>query len=52
MLDELAATGYVGTELGDWGYMPTDPDVLTHELTQRRLTCGCVRPWPQGPVGP
>ena len=25
MLDELAATGYTGTELGDWGYMPTDP---------------------------
>lgn len=38
MLDELAATGYVGTELGDWGYMPTDPDALTRELTQRRLT--------------
>jgi inosose dehydratase len=38
MLDELAATGYVGTELGDWGYMPTDPDVLTKELARRRLT--------------
>jgi len=24
MLDELAETGYTGTELGDWGYMPTD----------------------------
>jgi len=38
MLDELAATGYGGTELGDWGYMPTDADQLTGELTRRRLT--------------
>ena len=37
MLDELAATGYVGTELGDWGYLPTDPEVLTQELTRRGL---------------
>lgn len=37
MLDELAATGYVGTELGDWGYMPTDPAPLEAELAQRRL---------------
>lgn len=38
MLDELAGTGYVGTELGDWGYMPTDPAALTGEMTRRRLT--------------
>ena len=25
MLDELAETGYTGTELGDWGFMPTEP---------------------------
>ncbi len=25
MLDELAETGYTGTELGDWGYMPNEP---------------------------
>ena len=25
MLDELVETGYTGTELGDWGFMPTDP---------------------------
>jgi len=37
MLDELAETGYTGTELGDWGYMPTDPRVLTSELTRRGL---------------
>jgi inosose dehydratase len=37
MLDELAETGYGGTELGDWGYMPTDPTVLKAELDQRGL---------------
>ncbi len=37
MLDELAATGYAGTELGDWGYMPTDPAMLRGELTRRGL---------------
>jgi len=35
MLDELAETGYTGTELGDWGYMPTDPDALKAELAKR-----------------
>ncbi|MBL9128608.1 MAG: TIM barrel protein, partial [Verrucomicrobiales bacterium] len=34
-LDELAATGYVGTELGDWGFMPTEPDALNGELRRR-----------------
>lgn len=37
MLDELAETGYTGTELGDWGYMPTDPAALREELTRRGL---------------
>jgi len=37
MLDELAATGYTGTELGDWGYMPTDPKALHEELQRRHL---------------
>lgn len=37
MLDELADTGYTGTELGDWGYMPTNPADLTQELTRRGL---------------
>jgi inosose dehydratase len=37
MLDELAATGYTGTELGDWGYMPTDPVRLREELERRGL---------------
>lgn len=37
MLDELKETGYVGTELGDWGFMPTDPAVLRSELQRRAL---------------
>ncbi len=37
MLDELAETGYTGTELGDWGYMPTDPPALRAELDRRSL---------------
>jgi inosose dehydratase len=37
MLDELAETGYTGTELGDWGYMPTDPAALREELNRRAL---------------
>ncbi|HEV2134907.1 MAG TPA: TIM barrel protein [Terracidiphilus sp.] len=38
MLDELAETGYTGTELGDWGYMPCDPSVLIGALVSRGLT--------------
>jgi inosose dehydratase len=38
MLDELVETGYTGTELGDWGYMPTDPQELKQELTRRGVT--------------
>lgn len=37
VLDEMAQAGYAGTELGDWGFMPTDPDLLRRELEQRRL---------------
>src|SRR5580692_2938394 len=37
MLDELAETGYTGTELGDWGYMPTNPVELSEELARREL---------------
>lgn len=37
MLDELAETGYTGTELGDWGYMPTEPEALKPELDRRRV---------------
>src|SRR5579871_3244067 len=35
MLDELVETGYTGTELGDWDYMPTDPAALRAELDKR-----------------
>jgi inosose dehydratase len=38
MLDELAEAGYAGTELGDWGYLPTDPLQLAEELRRRDLS--------------
>ncbi|TVQ36514.1 MAG: xylose isomerase [Spirochaetaceae bacterium] len=38
ILDEIAATGYAGTELGDWGFMPTDPEKLKAALKERGLT--------------
>ena len=38
MLDELVETGYTGSELGDWGYMPTDPAKLAPELRGRGVT--------------
>ncbi|HEY9078189.1 MAG TPA: TIM barrel protein [Anaerolineaceae bacterium] len=37
MLDELAETGYTGTELGDWGFMPTAPHALRAEMYKRGL---------------
>lgn len=33
----MRATGYDGTELGDWGFMPTDPVRLRQELASRQL---------------
>lgn len=38
VLDEMRETGYDGTELGDWGFMPTDPAALQDELARRQLT--------------
>lgn len=38
VLDEMAEAGYEGTELGDWGFMPTDPAHLQDELAKRNLT--------------
>jgi len=38
VLDEMAETGYAGTELGDWGFMPTDAATLRSELESRGLT--------------
>ncbi len=37
VLDEIAASGYAGTELGDWGFMPSDPGLLRDELQRRHL---------------
>lgn len=38
MLDELVEAGYCGTELGDWGFMPTEPDALRGVLEPRGVT--------------
>ena len=35
VLDEMKACGYAGTELGDWGFMPTDPKALCTEMDKR-----------------
>lgn len=37
VLNEIKETGYEGTELGDWGFMPTDPNSLNAELKKREL---------------
>jgi inosose dehydratase len=37
VLDGIHQTGYAGTELGDWGFMPTDPGRLREELGRRHL---------------
>ncbi len=37
VLDEMNQSGYVGTELGPWGYLPTDPATLRRELDVRGL---------------
>ena len=37
VIDEMQASGYAGTELGEWGFMPTDPEELRDELDGRGL---------------
>ena len=37
VLDEMKETGYAGTELGDWGFMPTDSEKLKEKLDKRTL---------------
>lgn len=37
MLDEMAEAGYAGTELGPYGYLPTEPEHLIAELAARGL---------------
>jgi inosose dehydratase len=37
VMDEISETGHTGMELGPWGFLPTDPDVLRPELDKRNL---------------
>jgi len=37
VLDEMRETGYAGTELGDWGFMRTEPAALKSELKRRKV---------------
>ncbi|MCG6187280.1 sugar phosphate isomerase/epimerase family protein [Maribellus maritimus] len=37
VLSEMVETGYAGTELGDWGFMPTNPDELNKALENKNL---------------
>jgi inosose dehydratase len=38
VLDEMRETGYAGSELGDWGFLPTEPLRLRDELAARGLS--------------
>lgn len=38
VLDEIVQAGYVGTELGPYGFLPTDPKTLETELKKRNLS--------------
>jgi inosose dehydratase len=35
MLDEMEAAGYTGSELGPYGFFPTDPEVLRQQFEKR-----------------
>src|SRR6202022_3407527 len=37
MLDEMVEANYSGTELGPYGFFPTDPAVLKPQLEKRKL---------------
>ena len=37
VLDEMVETGYAGTELGDWGFMPSVPTELSKVLLNNKL---------------
>src|SRR4029078_3364007 len=41
VLDGIARAGYAGTELGPFGYLPTSPRELDHELRSRGLGRVC-----------
>jgi inosose dehydratase len=38
MLDEMVLAGYAGTELGPYGFFPTDPELLRRKLLERSLS--------------
>src|SRR5437867_765600 len=40
VLDEIARAGYEGTELGPYGYLPTETEALGHALSSRGLALG------------
>jgi len=37
VLSEMVETGYAGTELGDWGFMPSNPNELKNVLLGKKL---------------
>lgn len=37
VLDEMVSAGYNGTELGPWGFLPTNPKLLIPELSRRNM---------------
>lgn len=37
VLNEMVETDYAGTELGDWGFLPTDPNELQRVLQNKTL---------------
>lgn len=37
VLSEMVETGYTGTELGDWGFMPSNPQELRKVLDEKKL---------------
>jgi len=37
MLDEMVQAGYAGSELGPYGFFPTDPQILRPQLEKRKL---------------
>src|SRR3989339_500533 len=38
VLQEMSETGYIGTEFGDWGFLPTEPDDLRALLGKYELS--------------
>jgi len=52
VLDEMVKAGYTGTELGPYGFLPTDPKQLKSELAKRSLSLlGAFVPLPLAHAG-